>query len=102
MGLVEWNFVVAPPCQPFGLSIPPSLVMVLLVADLELVVVILLSGGCMGGGGSSKGMRTLHRASRFVEWDSFVEASRRSSGSSISPLLVAHSITTVVRILARL
>src|SRR3954470_14357835 len=102
MWLAEWSIVVDLPCQPSGSSIPPSLVMVLLVADLELVVVILLSGGCLGGGGLSKGMRVLRCASRFVEGDSFVEASRRSSGSSISPLPVAHSITTVVRVLARL
>src|SRR3954466_4922670 len=102
MRLVEWNIVVALPCQPSGSSVPSCLVMVLLVTDLELVVVILLSGGCLGGGGSSKGLRVLRCALRFVEWDSFVEASRRSSGSSISSLPVAHSITTVVLILARL
>src|SRR3954465_12471579 len=102
MRLVEWNIVVALPCQPSGSSIPSFLVMVLVVTDLELVVVILLSGGCLGGGGSSKGLRVLRCALRFVEWDSFVEASHRSFGSSIPSLLMLHLAIIVVLVLAQL
>ena len=53
--LIEWNFVVDPPCQPFESSVSSSLAIILLVADLELVVVVLLYGGCLGGGGSLNG-----------------------------------------------
>ena len=98
--LVEWDFVVEPPCHPFGSSVSSSLAMVLLVIDLELVVVVLLRGGCLGGGGSSNGRRVLRCLSRFVEWNSFVEASRRSSGSSIPSLLALHLAITVVLVLA--
>src|SRR3954463_14215465 len=83
-------------------SIPSSLVMVLMVADLELVVVVLLSGGCLGGGGSSKGLQVLRCALRFIEWNSFVEASRRSSGLSIPSLLTLHLAIIIVLVLAQL
>ena len=100
--LTEWNFVVGPPCQPFGSSVSSSLAMVLLVADLKLVVVILLCGGCLGGGGSSNGRRVLRCASRFIEWNSFVEAPRRSSGSSTPSLLALYLAITILLVLAQL
>ena len=99
---VEWNLIVGPPCLPFGSSVSSFLKMVLLIADLVLVVVVLLCGGCLGGGGSSNGRRVLRCVSRFIEWNSFVEASRRSSGSSISSLLALYLAITVVLVLAQL
>ena len=62
----------------------------------------MLCGGCPGGGGLSEDLRVLRCASRFVEWNSFVEASRRSSGSSIPSLLALHLAITVVLVLAQL
>ena len=76
--------------------------MVLLVADLELVVVVLLCGGFLGGGGSLNGQRVPRCMSWFVEWNSFVESSRRSSGSLTSSLLALYLAITVVLVLAQL
>ena len=98
--LAEWSLVVDLPCAPFGSSIPSSLAMVLLVDDLELVVVVLLCGGCPGGGGLSEDLRVLRCTSRFVEWNSFVEASRRPLGSSIPSLLALYLAITIVLVLA--
>ena len=100
--LVQWGLAVDLPCAPFGSSIPSSLAMVLLIAGFDLVVIVLMCGGCPGGGGLSKDLRVLRYTSRFVEWNSFVEASRRSSGSSIPSLLTLHLAVTVVSVLAQL
>ena len=100
--LVEWSFVVDLPPAPFGLSTPSSLVVVLLVADLELVVIVLMCGGCLGGDGTSNGRRVLYCVLWFIKWNSFVEASHRSSGSSIPSLLTLYLAVTIVLVLAQL
>ena len=75
---------------------------VLLVPGIELVAVVLMCGGCPGGGGLSEDLRVLRCVSQFVEWDSFVKASRHSSGSSIPSLPVLYLAITVVLVLAQL
>ena len=76
--------------------------MVLLIADIGLVAVVLLCGGCPGGGGLSEDVRVLRCASRFVEWNSFVEVSRSSSKSLVPSLLTLHLAVTVVLDLVQL
>ena len=77
-----------------------SLAADLSIAGLELRVVVLLCGGCSGGGGSLNCQRVLRFMSRFVEWYSFVEASRNPSGSSIPSLSMLYLAITVVLVLA--
>ena len=90
------------PRLPFGSSASSSLSVILTIGDLKLGVDVLLCGGCPGGSGSASGRRVLRCVSWFVEWDSFVKASRRSSGSSISLLLALYLAITVVLVLAQL
>ena len=99
---VERDPFIEPTRLSFRSSVSSSLVMVLTIADLKLGVDVLLCGGCPGGGGSSSGRRVLHRMSWFVEWDSFVKASRHSSGSSIPSLLALYLAITVVLVMAQL
>src|SRR3954469_7395445 len=72
MGL---SLVLDLPRAPFGSSVLSFLAMILLVAGVGLVAIVLTCGGCPGGGGSPEGLRVLRRASRLVEWNSFVAVS---------------------------
>ena len=66
-----------------GEFIWPS-IWVVVLASLGFRVVVLSRGGSPGGGGSSSGWRVFCHAPRLFEWDSRVESSRLSSGSSSS------------------
>ena len=87
---------------PSWSSVSFSLAADLSIAGLELRVVVLLCDGCPGGGGTSDCRRVLCCMPWFVEWHSFVEASRRPSGSSIPSLLVLYLAITLVLVLAQL